>query len=399
MPPLEVNTRLCRNLPLSSSATQSDVYCDQRGAPCNTEPFHDLCYQRPDASKRPLTFHPIAASDGINVETLLEKRVGPQKHSGGTWPKVMAGAVVAPEVAPSLSIFKTPKKRKSIFEADIFKRPETPSKLEYVTLAHVPKHAASRPEGALPSPPEPPKRSDSFKFKHKQQGSSASDSTLTTGTPPATPGGKAELGVDGFLLQRQNSGDAGTPTPRKSCDDEVMRHAADELEVRKVKSNSLSAPRRALTPLQIPILLQVTAYRTLDSLIPLQVTLCRFTYHTVHIPTTHCGSSYHYILHTAYHTVSTTQCLPHTLFTTQCILYTRSSYHIVCYHTLQMFIPLKFTHWDFLKPIQVVYCPPHTVYYIPHTAGPPTGSGQASLTVYYIPHTAPYSPGTAYPTL
>ncbi|XP_036427808.1 LOW QUALITY PROTEIN: disks large homolog 5-like [Colossoma macropomum] len=259
VPPLEVHTRNCRSQPLnSSSTTHSDIYCGQRGAPCPTETYHELCYQRPDPSKRPLTFHPIASGDGITVEAVLEKGIASQKHSGGTWPKVMASAMATPEVAPPLSIFKTPKKRKSIFDADIFKRPETPSKLgEYVTLAH----AGSRPQGALQSPPEPPKRSDSFKFKHKQQGSSASDSTITTGTPPATPGGRSELGVEGLdrngnLLQRQNSGDAGTPTPRRACDEEVMRHAVDELEIRKAKSNSASTQRRALTPLQIPIPLQ-----------------------------------------------------------------------------------------------------------------------------------------------
>ncbi|XP_049320462.1 disks large homolog 5 isoform X1 [Astyanax mexicanus] len=261
--PLEVHTRNCRSQPLTSgSSAQSDVYCSQRGTPpCPTEPYHELCYQRPDPSKRPLTFHPIAAGDGISVEAVLEKGIAPQKHSGGTWPKVMAGAVVAPENAPPLSIFKTPKKRKSIFDADIFKRPETPSKLEYVSLAHALKHTGSRPEGALQSPPEPPKRSDSFKFKHKQQGSSASDSTITTSTPPATPGGRGEQGGEGFdrngnLLQRQNSAEPGKPTPTRSCDEEVMRHGADELEIRKAKSNSLPTQRRSLTPLQIPIPLQ-----------------------------------------------------------------------------------------------------------------------------------------------
>uniref|UniRef100_A0AAR2K969 Discs, large homolog 5b (Drosophila), tandem duplicate 1 n=1 Tax=Pygocentrus nattereri TaxID=42514 RepID=A0AAR2K969_PYGNA len=265
VPPLEVHTRNCRSQPLnssSSSTTHSDIYCGQRGAPCPTEAYHELCYQRPDPSKRPLTFHPIASGDGITVETVLEKGIASQKNSGGTWPKVMASAVATPEIAPPLSIFKTPKKRKTIFDVDIFKRPETPSKLgEYITLAH----AGSRPQGVLQSPPEPPKRSDSIKFKHKQQGSSASDSTITTGTPPATPGGRSDLGVEGLdrngnLLQRQNSGDAGTPTPRRACDEDVVRHAVDELEIRKAKSSSASTQRRALTPLQIPIPLQVPHY-------------------------------------------------------------------------------------------------------------------------------------------
>ncbi|XP_076855983.1 disks large homolog 5 isoform X2 [Brachyhypopomus gauderio] len=259
VPPLEAYMRNCRNQMLSSSETQSS----QQGAPCSTEPFHELCFQRPDPAKRPLTFHPVASGDCLTMETVLDKRGVPQKLSGGTWPKIMA----MPDNAPPLSIFKT-KKRKSIFDSDLYKRPETPSKLDYVSLVHIPKHSTqtSRPEGVPQCPPEPPKRSDSFKFKHKQQGSSASDSTITTGTPPATPiqttpslspGGRSDLGVEGLdrngnLLQRQNSGDARPSTPRRICDEEVMRQGADELEMRKARLSS--APTRcALTSLQIPI--------------------------------------------------------------------------------------------------------------------------------------------------
>ncbi|XP_030629771.1 disks large homolog 5 isoform X2 [Chanos chanos] len=270
----DIHMRNCRNLRHNSS-TQTDIYSPEGEGerphcpgPFTTDPYQQICYQRPDPNKRPLTFHPVAPAEAITMETTLEKGQGMQKHSGGTWPKMMAGQVT-PESAP-LSIFKKPKSRKSIFDADTFKRPDTPSKLDYLSLSQLPKHSPqnSKSDGGPQSPPTPPTRSDSFKFKHKQQGSSASDSTITTGSPPttpvqtaSTPVGKQESALEGRdrngnLLHREGSGENRPPTPRRSCDEEMPRPGADELEMKRGRPNSAPAQRRGLTPLKIPIPLQ-----------------------------------------------------------------------------------------------------------------------------------------------
>uniref|UniRef100_A0A8C2HGJ1 Discs large MAGUK scaffold protein 5 n=1 Tax=Cyprinus carpio TaxID=7962 RepID=A0A8C2HGJ1_CYPCA len=203
------------------------------------------------ASKRALTFHPVSPGDCMTVEMSQERRCIPQKQSSGTWPKMVAVAMTTAESIPPLSIFKTPKKRKSIFDADVFKRPETPSKLDYLSLSQMPKHSPQ-------NPPEPPKRSDSFKFKHRAQGSSASDSTITTGSPPATPiqttpGDKTSPDFEnqdrnGNVLQRQGSGGGGGGTSAE----EVPGQGADDLEMRRGRPKSAPAQRRSLTPLKMP---------------------------------------------------------------------------------------------------------------------------------------------------
>lgn len=76
-------------------------------------------------------------------------------------------------IVPPLSIFRvTAKRRKPIFDADIFKRPEAPSaKLDYVSLSKArPQSPPTRAGGGGASqdsqpatPPTPPTRSDSFK--------------------------------------------------------------------------------------------------------------------------------------------------------------------------------------------------------------------------------------------
>lgn len=206
----EVLTRNCRNLRHNSS-TQTDIYSPE--SPASGEPspppYQDVvCYQRHLSTstttssagahqpKRPLTFHPASVSaamattsECVAVDSASEKGHAPQRSSGGTWPRVLAGgppSSSSSDAAPPLSIFRvTAKRRKPIFDADIFKRPDTPTKLDYVSLS---KARPQSPRADAPvTPPTPPTRSDSFKYKHKQQSSSASDSTLTTGSPPSTP--------------------------------------------------------------------------------------------------------------------------------------------------------------------------------------------------------------------
>ncbi|XP_061087402.1 disks large homolog 5a isoform X2 [Conger conger] len=288
----EVHVRNCRNLKHNSS-TQTDIFnpdggggdgkkdpedaslCHRGPLPLRPGPehspgpfsgpvFQERCYGRPEPDKRQFTFDP-SAGDCITVETTLEK--GPaQKHSGGTWPKMVVGGGSGSETA-HLSIFKVPKQRKSIFDADTFKRPDTPSKLEY----HSPQ--ASKAEMAQ-APPTPPTRSDSFKFKHKQQSSSASDSTVTAGSPPTSPaqspstlGPKPEGLLEGVRDRNGNhyfmegGGDCKVLSSRKSCEEDLSRQRGDEPEVKRQRPKSAPALRRKMTPLQIPIpALQVQSF-------------------------------------------------------------------------------------------------------------------------------------------
>lgn len=130
--------RPCRKQPISSHSTHKDLYSPTRdvesergprGPLYRPDPYHEICCPHPNP-KRPLTFHPISPGDCVIAP---DKRCVPQKQSGGTWPKVMAVAMSTAD--PPLSIFKTPQKRKSIFDAEVFKRPETPSKLDYLSLS------------------------------------------------------------------------------------------------------------------------------------------------------------------------------------------------------------------------------------------------------------------------
>ncbi|XP_057214878.1 disks large homolog 5 isoform X2 [Triplophysa rosa] len=242
--------RPCRKQPISSHSTHKDLYSptrdveSDRGQPLyRPDPYHEICCSHPNP-KRPLTLHPISPGDRVMAQ---DRRCVPQKQSGGTWPKVMAVAMTTAD--PPLSIFKTPQKRKSIFDTDVFKRPETPSKLDYLSLSQMSTHSpqSSWSEGPPQRPPDPPKRSDSFKFKHKAQGSSASDSTITTGSPPTTPvqttpsvGDKTAPDVEG----RDRNGNV---VQGSAFTEEVSEH-----EVRRARPNSAPAQRRSLTPLKMP---------------------------------------------------------------------------------------------------------------------------------------------------
>uniref|UniRef100_A0A672HEW4 Discs, large homolog 5a (Drosophila) n=1 Tax=Salarias fasciatus TaxID=181472 RepID=A0A672HEW4_SALFA len=211
--------------------------------------FQECCpYTKAPSS---LPFDPVSASDCMTVETALEK-----KHSGGTWPKMMVGGMsVAPDssspvtAATQLSIFKSPKQRKSIFDPDTFKRPETPSsKLEYMATSHSPQpsktESLSSSSTPTPTPPTPPTRSDSFKFKHKHQSSSASDCTITSDER-----GERERDRNGnhYFL------DGKVLTSRKSCDEDIGRTRGEEPEVKRPRPKSAPALRRRMTPQTITL--------------------------------------------------------------------------------------------------------------------------------------------------
>uniref|UniRef100_A0A8C2ZZ84 Discs, large homolog 5a (Drosophila) n=1 Tax=Cyclopterus lumpus TaxID=8103 RepID=A0A8C2ZZ84_CYCLU len=217
--------------------------------------FQECCtYSKAPSS---LPFDPVSASDCITMETTLEK-----KHSGGTWPKMIVGCMsVSPDnaspltAAAQLSIYKSPKQRKSIFDPDTFKRPETPSsKMEYMAANQIMTESLS--SSSTPTPPTPPTRSDSFKFKHIHQSSSASDCTITSD-------GKGEAAISMAAgersdRERDRNGnhyflDGKVLTSRKSCDEDIGRTRGEEPEVKRPRPKSAPALRRRMTPQTITL--------------------------------------------------------------------------------------------------------------------------------------------------
>ncbi|XP_038148824.1 disks large homolog 5a isoform X1 [Cyprinodon tularosa] len=224
--------------------------------------FQECCSYTKGPSSLP--FEPISHSECINMETALEK-----KHSGGTWPKMMVGGMsVVPDssgpitAAAQLSIYKSPKQRKSIFDPDTFKRPETPSsKLEYLTANQMSAVSSHSPQSSkteslsssstpTPTPPTPPTRSDSFKFKHKHQSSSASDCTITSdGKGEASISMAAGEGRERNERERDRNGnhyflEGKVLTSRKSCDEDIGRTRGEEPEVKRPRPKSAPALRR-----------------------------------------------------------------------------------------------------------------------------------------------------------
>ncbi|KAK7901503.1 hypothetical protein WMY93_018272 [Mugilogobius chulae] len=303
----ELHSRNSRNLRHNSS-TQTDIYCPDLGSssmgsissdrrklrsdaddlskPFSTGSLHatslrpgsDLGTGRygPSAfqecckySKAPssLPYDPVSASECMNIETSLEK-----KHTGGTWPKMVAGGMsVAPEstspitTTTQLSIYKSPKQRKSIFDPDTFKKPESLAKMEYMAANQIaaavashspqPSKTDSLSSSSTPTPPTPPTRSDSFKFKHKHQSSSASDCTITSDgkgdIAMATAGDRAER-------ERDRNGnhyflEGKVLTSRKSCDEDIGRTRGEEPEVKRPRPKSAPALRRRMTPQTITL--------------------------------------------------------------------------------------------------------------------------------------------------
>ncbi|XP_031591061.2 disks large homolog 5a isoform X1 [Oreochromis aureus] len=241
--------------------------------------FQECCpYTKAPSS---LPFEPVSPADCITMDAAMEK-----KHSGGTWPKMIVGSMsVAPDTrdtspvsaATQLSIYKSPKQRKSIFDPDTFKRPETPStKMEYMAAnqtaavaaaaaaaSHSPQpsktESLSSSSTPTPTPPTPPTRSDSFKFKHKHQSSSASDCTITSD-------GKGEAAIsmaagecrDRSERERDRNGnhyflEGKVLTSRKSCDEDIGRTRGEEPEVKRPRPKSAPALRRRMTPQTITL--------------------------------------------------------------------------------------------------------------------------------------------------
>lgn len=199
---------------------------------------------------------PLGYPDAI-ADVMVDAPTG--KRSSGTWPKVI---VSSPGHSQSeFTVFKRPRHRKSIFDPDTFKRPQTPPKLTYLPsgpiIAHSPQPSkVDRP----PTPPTPPKRSDSIKFKHRHQSSSASDSTVTAGSPPTSP--SPASGQEGSHKIQHSRGvgkccrDDGTNCALPGCrgggEVESCLQRAEEPEVKRPRPLSAPALKHRLAPVSIP---------------------------------------------------------------------------------------------------------------------------------------------------
>uniref|UniRef100_A0A665X829 Disks large homolog 5-like n=1 Tax=Echeneis naucrates TaxID=173247 RepID=A0A665X829_ECHNA len=278
--PCEVHTRNCRNSRHNCS-TQTDICSCDLGSRVEepfsnsslhsrtlssshspSEPNPDFCYRRQEVHHHPFVFTPVL-SDCSSPQAAINQVPGsPPKPGGGTWPKVIVGASI-PECT-QLSIYKKPKQRKSIFDINAFRRPEVPPKLDYMSVSQLSKHSPqSSVSESAQTPPTPPARSDSFRFKHRQQ-NPASDSAITTSTLPVSPSqttspqDKGEAGNELYYTDAP-SGETKS-APKKLAEEEGSHHMAEEREKRRYRPKSAPALRRNVTPLHIPVPVQVCKY-------------------------------------------------------------------------------------------------------------------------------------------
>ncbi|KAG8434972.1 hypothetical protein GDO86_013074 [Hymenochirus boettgeri] len=218
------------------------------------EVFLGQGYDILDEVLRPLDF-----SDAME-EGLVDGTTG--KRSSGTWPKVMMSPGLSPK---EFTLFKRPRQRKSIFDPDTFKRPQTPPKITFLSPVQVLGHTShpSKTERP-PTPPTPPKRSDSIKFKHRHQSSSASDSTVTAGSPPTSPSpGPLPVSTQEVSHKVHHSRgianycrEDGTSCALQDCRGtgqvESCLQRAEEPEVKRARPRSAPAMRHRLAPVSIP---------------------------------------------------------------------------------------------------------------------------------------------------
>uniref|UniRef100_A0AAQ4S773 Discs, large homolog 5b (Drosophila), tandem duplicate 1 n=1 Tax=Gasterosteus aculeatus aculeatus TaxID=481459 RepID=A0AAQ4S773_GASAC len=241
-----------RHQPLSNSSQYS---CPPFTPHSPSEPRPDFCPGRPELHHRPFTFTPRSSPQSA----LDRLQSSSAKPGGGTWPKVPTGVSV-PECA-QLSIYKKVKQRKSVLEGNAFRRPETSLKLDYMSQSfsiHLP--PSSIPESAQ-IPPTPPTRSDSFRFKHRQQSSSSSDSTTTTSAPPGNPAqatSPRDQGAAGHQLYYTDgpTGEARSSST-KPAEEEWRRRRAEERPRRRYRPKSAPTLRPNVTPIHIPVTMQV----------------------------------------------------------------------------------------------------------------------------------------------
>lgn len=297
-----------RPLMQHNNCTQTDVFCADRledrkepspaggSSPYPHKPFsggpfpvspqacpsaseHSLSSFRSDASgergygpadgrgRRPLLpfeseLGPCGAADAP-----LEQSDPEGSNSGGTWPKAVLSSTAGPE---KLSVYKKPKQRKSIFDPNTFKRPQTPPKIDYLLPGPGPAPSPQPFKRAGPlTPPKPPRRSDSIKFQHRLETSSESEATLVGSSPstsppsaPAPDGGpgepmhaspprKARVRIASSYYP-EGDGDSSCLPAKKSCDEDLTAQKVDELGQKRRRPKSAPSCRPKLAPVVIP---------------------------------------------------------------------------------------------------------------------------------------------------
>ncbi|ELW61458.1 Disks large like protein 5 [Tupaia chinensis] len=218
-------------------------------------------------SRRPLLPFETDGGPCGAVEAPLDKADTEGSNSGGTWPKAVLSSTAGPE---KLSVYKKPKQRKSIFDPNTFKRPQTPPKIDYLLPGPGPTHSPqpSKRVGPL-TPPKPPRRSDSIKFQHRLETSSESEATLVGSSPSTSPPSALPLSKDpgepmhaspprkakvriASSYYPEGDGDSSYLPAKKSCDEDLTSQKADELGQKRRRPKSAPSFRPKLAPVVIP---------------------------------------------------------------------------------------------------------------------------------------------------
>ncbi|XP_034518648.1 disks large homolog 5 isoform X3 [Ailuropoda melanoleuca] len=218
-------------------------------------------------SRRPLLPFETEGGPCGAAEAPLDKADTEGSNSGGTWPKAVLSSTAGPE---KLSVYKKPKQRKSIFDPNTFKRPQTPPKIDYLLpgpgSAHSPQ--PSKRVGPL-TPPKPPRRSDSIKFQHRLETSSESEATLVGSSPSTSPPSALPPDMDpgepahtspprkgrvriASSYYPEGDGDSSYLPAKKSCDGDLTSQKMDELGQKRRRPKSAPSSRPKLAPVTIP---------------------------------------------------------------------------------------------------------------------------------------------------
>nr|XP_038949154.1 disks large homolog 5 isoform X2 [Rattus norvegicus] len=222
-------------------------------------------------SQRPLLSFETEVGPCGTVGAPLDKIDPEGSNSGGTWPKAVLGSTSGPE---KLSVYKKPKQRKSIFDPNTFKRPQTPPKVDYLLpglgLTHSPQPSkrADTPKGSL-TPPKPPRRSDSIKFQHRLETSSESEATLVGSSPSTSPPSAPPPSMDpsepmhaspprkarvriASSYHSEGDGDTSYLPVKKPCDEDLTSQKVDELGQKRRRPKSAPSFRPKISPVVIP---------------------------------------------------------------------------------------------------------------------------------------------------
>ncbi|XP_029397172.1 disks large homolog 5 isoform X3 [Mus pahari] len=217
-------------------------------------------------NQRPVLSFETEVGPCVAVEVPLDKIDPEGSNSSGTWPKAVLGSTSGPE---KLSVYKKPKQRKSIFDPNTFKRPQTPPKIDYLLpgpgLTHSPQ--PSKRVGSL-TPPKPPRRSDSIKFQHRLETSSESEATLVGSSPSTSPPSAPPPSMDPsepthaspprkarvrIASSYHSEGDGDTYLPaKKPCDEDLASQKVDELGQKRRRPKSAPSFRPKISPVAIP---------------------------------------------------------------------------------------------------------------------------------------------------